>query len=501
MFSMSRVVALVFPSLAIELARSLACDDSRAPLAVVLSAPGTEVLGDCSLLATTRLDAVSGEARAFGVRPGQTIAAARARVAALRVRVVARAAVREALARVAELGLGFGPVSAIDDANDGVFVDVTGCSHLFATDGDRCGEATLLTTLQKRVEQLGFPCRGAIARGPLLARAMAAHAPGGPLFVVPPGEETQALGPLPLAALPLDRATRAWLAKLGLRSAQDLARLPRGPLAQRLGAQAKRLFSMLDGNEEPLVAHVPESEPEERAELEFPIDTTEALLFVVGGLAARLGARLCARGLGTERLELGLDAPHGGGQRVLIALPSPLGREGELVAVLRARIEALVLANPVTTVRLRAAGLVPLRAMTGELFRDRTRPREELPRLVAELVAELGPERVGLFALSNRWLDDERSTLVLPGHGQTQARTRLVGASVEPTRWLPSPIACAPFEPLLFVRRMEAVEWWRLGESARDVVLGWVDTGRSSGVAWVELDHRRGERWVRGWVD
>src|SRR4051812_8090876 len=107
---MSRFVAVYLPWLRVELARARMPEEERralAPLAIVFSRPGGAVKDERSFLGNTRLDEVSPEARALGVRMGQTIAAARAKTADLRVRVIALDAVSEALARVAEAGLAF----------------------------------------------------------------------------------------------------------------------------------------------------------------------------------------------------------------------------------------------------------------------------------------------------------------------------------------------------------------------------------------------------------
>src|SRR5438105_4874594 len=98
-----RIAAVHLPSVRIELARARLADHERGgPLAVVVARPGGAVKDERSLLGGTRLDEVSREARACGVRAGETIAAARAKEASLRVRVVAEHAVRGVLESVAE---------------------------------------------------------------------------------------------------------------------------------------------------------------------------------------------------------------------------------------------------------------------------------------------------------------------------------------------------------------------------------------------------------------
>src|SRR5215472_9505722 len=100
----SRFAAIALPCVRLELAQA-ALAQGHAPLAVVIARPGGAVKDEASLLGNTRLDEVNAEARALGVRAGQTIAAARARASALRVRVVSVDAVQKELSSVAEAAL------------------------------------------------------------------------------------------------------------------------------------------------------------------------------------------------------------------------------------------------------------------------------------------------------------------------------------------------------------------------------------------------------------
>ena len=136
---MRRIAAVFLPSLRIELMRSEA-PDPGSPLALVIAREGGAVRDERTLLGNTRLDEVSKEAHALGVRPRQTIAAARARCSSLRVRVVHLGAVRDALARLAEGLLAYGASTSFDVEGSTVFVDVTGCAHLHRSSADPDGE-------------------------------------------------------------------------------------------------------------------------------------------------------------------------------------------------------------------------------------------------------------------------------------------------------------------------------------------------------------------------
>jgi|SRR5579859_687681 len=541
---MRRIACIALPEIRLELAeeseRRLAPVPGVGPLAVVVARKGGAVKAERDVLGNTRLDVVSRAARAAGIRPGHTVAAARAKHAELRVRVVAEDAVHDALARVAEVALAMGPATAFDVADDVVWVDVTGCQHLHG------GEPSLAKALDARVRALGHACRVAVADGPRIASAVARLAPrptevraneavpgrlregrtrsGAAIvapIVVPPGKGASALRPLPVAVLALGDDVTRWLVDLGLPRCGDLQRLPRRSLGTRLGDRARDVMRLLDGDDRaPLDAWRPPPVPEERVELEWGAGSVEALGFVVKGLCDRLAARLQGRAMAAARLELELKldralcegAPHV--STLEVALPSPLARAADLLAVLRTRLERHVLAAPALAVTLRAPELASTRARTGSLFEPEPRAERALPRLVAELSAELGAARVGVLALVDTWAPDERTRLVPArlrptladgggggGAGSGAPKHAMVTSALEPTRLIePTHV---PVEALGQVRplvRVEAVEWWRRGASRRDFAAAWVGAGPGSGsLAWVEL--RDDSAIVRGWID
>jgi nucleotidyltransferase/DNA polymerase involved in DNA repair len=521
----SRFACIALPSLRIEIARaSLQGEAPGAPLAVVVARPRGSVQKETDLLGNTCLDEVSSEARAHGVRRGQTIASARAKLASLRVRVVEMNAVTGALARVAEAALAFGATTAFDIATDVVWVDITGSSHLFG------GEPALAAKLGACISELGHSVRVAVADGPRVAAAVAKHAPArrtGP-FVVPPGKNAAAMGVLPLSALPLDDESIAWLSLVGMKRARDLQSLPRRSLGTRLGAQAAVVMALLEGDDAaPLTPYRPPPIPEERADLEYGISSTDALLFVSKMLCDRMALRLQGRAMAASRLELVLsldramlslvehvehDTPTAPFVTLAISLPAPIVRAADLFAVLRARVDSYSMATaPILAVTLRVPELASCEARALDLFVAEAKADAVLPRLTAELVAELGESSVGVLELRDTWIADERSRLV-PHVRRSKGSTALHARSLitmtsrsasapEPSRFLPAPVPIAreDMTEAKLVVRFEAVEWWRRGTFACDVVAGWMESEHA--VAWIEIERRSMRPHLRGWMD
>jgi protein ImuB len=478
-------------------------------MAVVIARPGSSVRDERSLLGGTRLDAVSREARAWGVKRGETIASARARCSGLSVRVVGEGEVRGALESVAESGLSFGRTASIDEARDIVLLDVTGCGHLFG------GEHGLALALAARVDAMHHgEVRVCIADGPRvsasIAHAMKKDAP----FVVPEGKNAEATRALPIRALPIDPRTIQWLEGLGLVRIAELQKLPARGLATRLGAAHAEVMALLAGDDgAPLVPYVPKDVPEERAELEYGIEKSEALVFVAKMLCDRLEARLAGRAMAATRLELELtldravarEADLPSHASLVLSSPAPLSLSGEMLSLVRSRIESWTLVAPVLAVTLRATELARKDGRALDLFDPIAKADRTLPRLVAELSAEIGPELVGLLSLADTWIPEARTLLRPFGSAEAPRATiaSLTSFAPEPSRILARPARLeAEARPLLHLGRQEACEWWRAARPrvrARDSFATWLPA--DARLAWVEVDVASGESLVKGWFD
>jgi len=413
------------------------------------------------------------------------------------------------LARAAEVGLAFGPTVAFE--SETIWVDVTGCGHL------RGGEAALGGELAAAVRALGHTCRVAIADGPRVAAAVARHARTAPgrtprdVLVVPEGKSRAAMGRLPLDALPVAGDTRRFLAALGMKSLGDVQKLPRASLGARLGANAEAAMALLDGDDRaPLTPYRPPEIPEERAELEHGVSAHEALLFVTKTLCDRLGPRLLGRAMGAARLVLAFKLDRAlveaGGQAprasTELALPAPLQRAPDLFAALRPRVEALSLVAPALAVTLSATELVPMESRTRDLFVPEARADLALPRLVAELCADVGADRVGVLELADAWTPDARGPLAPYPSRPAPAlpEGRLLTGAPEPLRLLRTPRPLARALPSVeLVLRLEAVAWWRRGVSRLDYGTAWMEDDGAR--AWVEVDGVTGAGVVRGWME
>src|SRR5690348_8445086 len=114
------------------------------------------------------------------------------------------------------------PLVEVD--GDGLRLDVSGVAHLFG------GEGGLVRDVRRRFARLGLTTRVAIAPTAAAAWALAHYSPSPHCR----GKDlTEALAPLPVAALRLDPDTVRTLERLGLKTVGLLMEMPRLALARR----------------------------------------------------------------------------------------------------------------------------------------------------------------------------------------------------------------------------------------------------------------------------
>ncbi|HUF44018.1 MAG TPA: DNA polymerase Y family protein, partial [Aestuariivirgaceae bacterium] len=228
-----------------------------------------------------RLAACSAAARIRGLKPGERLADARARVPNLVSRRHEPDRDGAVLLRLVRWSERWSPFIA-PDPPDGLVLDVSGIPHLFG------GEAALLADMAAKFRRLGFTVRLSLAGTAAAAWALARYAPplspfaargvGGegeqmagfceaPALLPPagrgvggegpgalqsapivaPGREASALAALPVEALGLDVETCEALRRLGLKRIGQLHDLPRASLARRFrGGAASPLMARLD---------------------------------------------------------------------------------------------------------------------------------------------------------------------------------------------------------------------------------------------------------------
>ena len=160
------------------------------------------------------------------------------------------AADRALLEEIADWCDRYTPLVALDPPH-GLFLDISGCAHLFAArTARRRGGASLRlprAASPGRALRRGAPSPRRPAppgRSPVTARAAAS----------PAGAEAEALADLPVAALRIAAEQEALLDRLGLKRIGQLIGKPRAPLAARFGADLVGRLDQALGHEDEVLS-------------------------------------------------------------------------------------------------------------------------------------------------------------------------------------------------------------------------------------------------------
>ncbi|MBX3579276.1 MAG: DNA polymerase Y family protein [Rhizobiaceae bacterium] len=457
-----RILAVWFPYLATERIwrqrlgrswRSIRCD--APPLVISRREDNTQ-----------RVAALDERARALKLKPGMGIADARAMHPSIDVVEAEPDADLKLLQALADWCDRYTPLVALD-AVEGLFLDIAGCAHLFG------GEETMLADLVRQLAGQGFHACAGLASTPGAAWAAARHR----LPPVDPGEEAEALAPLPLAALRLDEATRLGLESVGLRTVGQIAAAPRAPLARRFGQRLvlrlDQAFGQVEESIEPRLPVPPLAAERHLAEPVLLVEDIERLLLV---LALSLKADLERRGEGARRLQLALFRVDGIVWRIAVGTSRPVRDPATVAKLFHERLATcgtgIDAGYGFDLVRLAVLDAVAFEAAQGDLEGRAVQAGEDLALFADRVRARLGDDAIRRAVLVESHMP-ERAVALLPFAEDTGPRPR-------PAAVVPGP-AKRPLErPVRLFRQPEPVE----------VMMAEIPEGPPTSFRWRRTRHR-----------
>jgi protein ImuB len=304
--------------------------------------PGTEPL----------LGPVTAAAEAAGVEPGMRLG--------------------EALATCPQLVLVEQDPAAVEREWEGVLQRLEDSG--FAVDPEEPGRVTFETkgverlyggleaALERALAAVGaaWDPRAGAARRRFAALAAASVARPGQALVVADGKEESFLAPLPLSLLPLTADRYAELEGvlhgLGVRKLGELAALPGGAVAERLGPEGRRAWALAHGGEGGRVrGRRPAAELAEALEFPEAIANELTLRRAFGALLDRLLARPERAGRPLRKAALSARLVGGGSWRRTVTFREPIAERARLRAALGPKL--LEIPAPVVELRLEAVEL------------------------------------------------------------------------------------------------------------------------------------------------
>ena len=332
--------------------------------------------------------------------------------------------------------------------------------------------------------KLGIRSRVAIADTHGCAWAVARY---GDDPIVPPGEQRNAMAPLPIAALGVDKPTAAALAELAIDRVEHLLQIPRSVLPSRFGHELLLALDRALGHAiEPLNPVRPVAPC--RCERVFEGYTTnvEAIGLAVRELLGDVCAELQERGRGARRLVIELGRYELATLPITITTSVPTNDPKHLWVLARPKLERAHLGFGVERIAITATRDALMVQRQGEQWGERAEARDaDAAELIDVLVGRLGPSSVRGAVLTESHLPERAFEWIAPMAKRRRPDIRPPGH--RPTALLDPPIpttalALTPDGPVHRIhwrgedRTVIACagperigsEWWRGHGSTRD---------------------------------
>jgi protein ImuB len=379
----------------------------------------------------------------FGLDVGLPLANARAICPHVQVYDADEAADTEALNAIAEWCDRFTPLVALDPPH-GLFLDITGCAHLFG------GEAAMMQLLCGVLTVQGFTVSAAIAGTAVCARTLRRHAHG---RIVRAGEEADAVRRLPVSALGTDAAVVTGLRRAGLKTIGEVADRTRHEITARFGA---RFTTLLEGalgeSDAPISPRKPL--PDYIVEKRFaePVATEGVISATLSGLGGMLIAAMGQQGRGARRLEARFFRTDGTVRTIAVDTGQPVIRAEVIDRLFRERLEAL--SDPLDPGF--GFDLIRLSASRTEIVVQQQRDldanvhdNDEIAALIDRIAARIGGKRVVVHLPQDTHIP-ERAALAAAAQHHLAAATH----AVWPARMTGEP----PLRPLRLFERPEQIK-------------------------------------------
>jgi protein ImuB len=405
-----------------------------------LDEPNIVVAKDNNML---RISALDDAAAHVGLTVGLPLANARAICPDVQVHDADEIADTEALNAIADWCDRFTPLVALDPPH-GLFLDITGCAHLFG------GEAAMMNLMCGILTAQAFTVSAAIAGTAVCARTLTRHVHG---RIVRDGEEADAVRPLPISVLGADMAVVTGLRRAGLKTIGDVASRGRHEITARFGASFTALLEQALGeNDAPISPRKPL--PDYIVEKRFaePVATEAVISSTLSGLAGMLVAAMAKQGKGARRLDARFFRTDGAVRTMTVDTGQPATKAEVIDRLFRERLGAL--SDPLDPGF--GFDLIRLTASRTEIVVQEQRDldahvhdQDELSALIDRIAARIGGKHVVVHLAQDTHIP-ERAVLAAPAQHHLVAATQ----AVWPERATGEP----PLRPLRLFERPEQIK-------------------------------------------
>ena len=370
-------IALYPPELPLQLAQR----GSQNEQALVISdGPGNRPLVCCA----------NEAARDLGIKPGMTVAAARA----LAVDMVALPrdpnGEAQALQNLAVWAYQFTPGVAIH-AGAGLLLEVEAALKLHQ------GLANVLARIRRDSLELGYRVSPGIAPTPIAAWlfAKARHAGHAVRACTNSAQLPDRLKDIPLVLFDWPEDVLRHLAGLGITRIGQCLALPRDGFTKRFGKEALLdLDKALGSVPDPRPCFIPPEKFFCRAEFGFEVKDALMLVFSLNKLLKELEGYLRGRGAGVQQWRLVLEHSAGRASVIAMGMVAPERNADRLLALARERLGRVELPASALAIRVEADEFFAFEERTQSWLPEQKQDAAGWHHLIDKLASRLGEEKV-----------------------------------------------------------------------------------------------------------
>lgn len=375
---MKRVLYIWLPQLPLDLRRRMGDPRVEAPFVII-----------AEIKNAWRLTHMSDAARASGLSPGLSLADARAICPALLTDPIDKpraAALLRALWRWAD---HFSPWVALDTP-EGLFLDITGCAHLFGGEADMAQQALM------RLADMQITARIGIADTKGAAAALARFG-GAAIEISAEGQTGPTLQAFPVNALRLPQKYSSDLRRAGLKTIGQLAEIKTAELARRFGLDlTKAIAATLGHVPDPVSPQAADPVYAARMTLPDPIGLKDDLLNVLDRLTESVCKRLELDAKGARRFYLTVRCVDSGDHVLQIGFARPAFESQAVRQQFERPLDALKIAYGADWFRLEATHIEPIQPFQISLDQHRQN-QDDTAKIISTLGNKLGFNRVRQF--------------------------------------------------------------------------------------------------------
>jgi protein ImuB len=491
-------IALYFPDLSLEAVNraSLIAQNTQSDAGVLFNALSLVITDGTE--SRPLLHSVNTVAREAGLRPGMTLASARAMDSTLTALPRQPEKERACLQRIATWLAQFTPSIAIEpEINHAeICIEIASSLKLFG------GVQYIAKKIRRGMKTLGYRALLGVAPNALAAQLLARAAQHTPNLRMceHPDQLRDRIEPLPVTLFHWSEKTLSALQTLGLFRIRDVLLQPRTGLIRRFGettvSDLDRTFGTLA---DPRVFFQLPERFSSSIDFLFEIKSTDLLLHPITQLLIEMEGFLRARGAGAMALHVSLKHNREQTTSLDFKARQSIRDAHQWLRLVRERMNSTVLESPVMAVSLSVVVLHEFTEESADLLPAASQSATKIITLMDRLASRLGEKSVYRIAVR----DDHRPEQAWRSHTKNHHKKSAsdIDTTMRPTWLLREPRSlttlgeCPQYQgALTLLAGPERIDtgWWDGKPVARDY---FVARNPCNEVCWVFRDYRQGKRW------